>query len=445
MANPQFNTLPQAPSPWSITPSWGSGPVQPFATGSPDLMSGSGSSGGMSGLAGVGMALGGPWGAAAGAVGDIALGAISSRKAYKRQKRLLQMQQQFQREMNEWQWNKSLEMFDLENSYNSPDAQRKRFEQAGINPFVAFSNSIGGASSAAASGASPSLASSPSAPTPAAFEIGNGSVSSAFQNMAAGFEALDRAHKAGLEAKQLEETMTDYIKQFKANAEMSRLLTAIQRKFGFTKAGKELMEMAARTDMYDSQSKKNLADEYLSWAKTRNTEQEYEKVMSLIPLIQRQEEAKAKQEEEKVETQKAITTLTREQGKTERSVRALNDAQRKQVDAFTKHQNILNKYAGAKQMRELRTMSSSAKLQVVDRLLSYGVIEFTANGEVKLSASAEGGLRLPASAITANSKLAGELGVKAGAKGAVYLNEKQVQKLVDSAIEDVWYSDDYDD
>lgn len=58
-----------------------------------------------------------------------------------------------------------LEMFDLENKYNSPIEQLKRYQEAGINPAVAFAGSLGSASSTAASGQAPSsLGVSPNMP-----------------------------------------------------------------------------------------------------------------------------------------------------------------------------------------------------------------------------------------------------------------------------------------
>lgn len=401
-----------------------------------------------------GAALGGvgaPIGAGIGALLDVGMNLFSSSKNWKHQKELQEREFAFTREMADWQWNKSLEMFDKENAYNTPEAQMQRFLAAGINPYVAFSKSAGNA--VAADGASPSLPSTPSAPQPTPFVMGN--LSASFGAMAQAIESFSKTKKTDTETERMKKMFTYELESMELNNAAQRIAVEIAeeckqydidiKKESVQKIIADIGELKARAELQIAT--KELTEQNVKNAiqQLENLKSEQAKTDAEKELIDKQIKWFDAEARSRIEVNKATAYNQREQGKTQSSVRALNDAQRKQVDAFTKHQNILNKYAGAKQMRELRTMSSSAKLQVVDRLLSYGVIEFTANGEVKLSASADGGLRLPASVITANSKLATELGVKAGAKGSVYLNEKQVQKLVDSAIEDVWYSDDYDD
>lgn len=401
-----------------------------------------------------GAALGGvgaPIGAGIGALLDVGMNLFSSSQNWKHQRELQEREFAFTREMADWQWNKSLEMFDKENAYNTPEAQMQRFLAAGINPYVAFSKSAGNA--VAANGAAPSLPSTPSAPQPTPFTMGN--LSTSFGAMAQAIESFSKSKKTDTETERMKKMFTYELESMELNNAAQRIAVEIAeeckqydidiKKESVQKIIADIGEIRARGEL--QMATKELTEQNIKNAiqQLENLKSEQAKTDAEKELIDKQIKWFDAEARSRIEVNKATAYNQREQGKTQSSVRALNDAQRKQVETFTKHQDILNKYAGAKQMRELRTMSSSAKLQVVDRLLSYGVIEFTANGEVKLSASAEGGLRLPASVITANSKLAGELGVKAGAKGSVYLNQKQVQKLVDSAIEDVWYSDDYDD
>lgn len=82
-----------------------------------------------------------------------------------------EIQQQMQRENNEFNRQQAIDMFNMENEYNSPLAQVQRLQQAGLNPAVmmegaggtAVGNSSAAAPSAAASGISPSM---PSLTTP---------------------------------------------------------------------------------------------------------------------------------------------------------------------------------------------------------------------------------------------------------------------------------------
>lgn len=62
----------------------------------------------------------------------------------------------------------SREMFNAENAYNSPEAQMKRFQQAGINPSVAFSGTTTSSGEASSNGvsSSPASSSAPSSPSP---------------------------------------------------------------------------------------------------------------------------------------------------------------------------------------------------------------------------------------------------------------------------------------
>lgn len=62
----------------------------------------------------------------------------------------------------------SREMFNAENAYNTPEAQLKRLQQAGINPSVAFSGTTTSSGQASSNGVntSPASSSAPSSPSP---------------------------------------------------------------------------------------------------------------------------------------------------------------------------------------------------------------------------------------------------------------------------------------
>lgn len=53
-----------------------------------------------------------------------------------------------EKEMADYKWNKDLEMWNLQNAYNSPEAQMRRFKDAGLNPNLIYGQGSGGNASA---------------------------------------------------------------------------------------------------------------------------------------------------------------------------------------------------------------------------------------------------------------------------------------------------------
>lgn len=120
--------------------------------------------------------------------------AISSRKQYKRQKELLNLQQQFQTSEREASQDWQKMMWDLANQYNSPMATMQRLKQAGLSPDLMYGqNGV----SAMMSGSVPASTngSAPSVPTPA------GEASSMQSSAALGDAALRAAQIANLDSK----------------------------------------------------------------------------------------------------------------------------------------------------------------------------------------------------------------------------------------------------
>lgn len=110
-----------------------------------------------------------PLSAGIGAVGSIINGIFGHKSQKSANKTNLQIAQmnneaalQQMRENNQWNWEKSVEMFNMENEYNSPEQQMARFRAAGLNPYVAMSEGLGSASSAPADGSTPTAESVPS-------------------------------------------------------------------------------------------------------------------------------------------------------------------------------------------------------------------------------------------------------------------------------------------
>lgn len=82
---------------------------------------------GISGIAGAGMSL-------IGGIGS----AIQGRKNRKLARELQQQQLMWQREENERAYQRNIEMWNMQNAYNSPAAQMQRLVEAGLNPNLAY-------------------------------------------------------------------------------------------------------------------------------------------------------------------------------------------------------------------------------------------------------------------------------------------------------------------
>ena len=62
---------------------------------------------------------------------------------------------ELQRELADYQWSKDLEMWNLQNQYNSPLSQMQRFKAAGLNPNLIYSQGNAGNASSMPSYQSP--------------------------------------------------------------------------------------------------------------------------------------------------------------------------------------------------------------------------------------------------------------------------------------------------
>lgn len=67
---------------------------------------------------------------------NIAMNDSTNRMNY----RIAQQTNLANRQLSEYEWSKNLEMWNLQNEYNSPSAQMQRLKDAGINPNLALSN-----------------------------------------------------------------------------------------------------------------------------------------------------------------------------------------------------------------------------------------------------------------------------------------------------------------
>ena len=80
---------------------------------------------------------------------------ISQGMANKANMQAIRENNELQRELAEYQWSKNLEMWNLQNQYNSPLAQMQRFKAAGLNPNLIYSQGNAGNASSMPSYQSP--------------------------------------------------------------------------------------------------------------------------------------------------------------------------------------------------------------------------------------------------------------------------------------------------
>lgn len=84
----------------------------------------------------IGLGAAGIIGAGISAVGSL----FSSGQSYKNQKKLLNQQNQYNREMADLAYERDLDMWNRQNAYNSPTEQMERLKAAGLNPNLLYGN-----------------------------------------------------------------------------------------------------------------------------------------------------------------------------------------------------------------------------------------------------------------------------------------------------------------
>lgn len=118
------------------------------------------------------------WGAFSNAAGGFLGGIFNGTMGYFGQKQANDTNLRIARETNEanrqlaqYEWNRNLEMWNLQNQYNSPAAQMQRFKQAGLNPNLIYGQGNAGNATTLPRYSAPTM--QPVTVHPAIFQIGN--------------------------------------------------------------------------------------------------------------------------------------------------------------------------------------------------------------------------------------------------------------------------------
>lgn len=156
------------------------------------------------------------FGGIASGVGSIVNGILGKRSADKANATNIMLtretnalQQQMQREQNQWNYDTAKEFFDMENAYNDPSAVRARLENAGINPQLALSGD--GTSFANGDASTPQSAFSPSITAPSinpAPSVLNG----VLPEIANTLKTLGEAKKLGIDTKYYDSLLQEELK-----------------------------------------------------------------------------------------------------------------------------------------------------------------------------------------------------------------------------------------
>lgn len=147
-------------------------------------------------------------------------GSISAAKANKRGARTAkQINEQniaYQREQNDLNYQRAIEAWHMENDYNSPKAQMERYQEAGLNPNLIYSQSNESGSIGVPAGEAPKMT------------MDEATIA---QNSATNFAALGQAAGATLNSYQQGRLVDEQLRQIKLNNDSKEVANEYQRGF----------------------------------------------------------------------------------------------------------------------------------------------------------------------------------------------------------------------
>lgn len=281
-----------------------------------------------------------------------------------------QLQVDMMRENNQFSRDMALEMFNLENTYNSPVEQLKRLQEAGVNPAVYFANQNGSAGTA--DGASPSAAGSTISPqlpnmvTPtvqAVPPIITG-VLGALTQIAQMQQIKSQTKKQDAETAWIDDTAKASIRKILSEAEGQELHNVYQEldnalyEMSFdARVKKESMELAKlNNEIFALKRKGDLdkANELLAIAERKLTNTNNRILKQKAPLL--------------IDQLHKENKLLDEKAATERSQQEANKASAERSRAEAKSVRILNEILPEKYANEI----TIGQAEVIDKILNAG-------------------------------------------------------------------------
>lgn len=303
-----------------------------------------------------------------------------------------QLQVDMMRENNQFSRDMAIEMFNLENNYNSPVEQVKRLQEAGINPAVYFANANGSAGtgdiatpSAAGSTVSPQL---PSMVTPniqAAPPIVTGAIDAMAQLINMSLTAK-QAEKTGAETKSIWKQIDMYVAQIQNQEiqnEWNKLKLDLDKENLSKKYEQEIAKLTSEVFKNYAQGGEAQALMELHDIQKKLDSEEYDILREKHPYIIQEIQELVKLRTAQVETEKSAQEKNRAQADEARA-----GAENKRES--TKSVRILNKILPYKYATELSEQDAelidkiitagraSNKYELIDRLVNGGIQEETA-------------------------------------------------------------------
>lgn len=235
------------------------------------------------------------------------------------------MQVAMNRENNDFNRRMALEMFNLENAYNSPIEQMARLRAAGVNPALYFANSNGSAGigdastpSASSSGISPSMPNLVAPHVEPLPSLVGGSIA-ALHQLAQIYDFKASAEKKGQETTNLRELLDETERLMRANIEgaeadaaakrwqneMNYLWENSERSERLKEVTKRIAQIGADIQLKASEGKLNearamLADMEREFTNSRNTD-----LKARLPFVKAELERTIELLEEKIKTEKS--------------------------------------------------------------------------------------------------------------------------------------------
>lgn len=215
--------------------------------------------------------------------------------------------QQNQMDLLQRQLGHEQSMWERNNAYNDPSAQRARFEAAGINPYIAMQGQSGGV--AATSAEVPSIPNVPQAsgmasrgaasPIPMQPVTPVNGILQGISTFTSALDTLASAKKKGVETSRMETMLSDEIRKLSADADTSQYMSIIVKansEVANEKAQKEMQELTEKINLLREQvfnageegklitekSLRETEERYLAIAKRNLTQGEYDLIKKNI-------------------------------------------------------------------------------------------------------------------------------------------------------------------
>ena len=294
-----------------------------------------------------------------------------------------QLQVDMMRENNKFSRDMAIEMFNLENNYNSPVEQVKRLQEAGINPAVYFANANGSAGtgdiatpSAAGSTVSPQL---PGMVTPniqAAPPVVTGAIDAMAQliNMSL---AAKQAEKAGAETQSIWKQIDLYMRQIEnqdIQNEWNKFRMGLDKENLPRKQEQEIQQLMSSVFKNYAEGGEATALMELHDIQKKLDSEEYDILREKHPYIVQEAQQLVKLRIAQIETEKSAQEKNRAQAAEAFSITALNNEERKRLedshDSFVQLEKLRAGGAALDYAKAAQTFNTYIDILEQDKILS---------------------------------------------------------------------------